>query len=70
VSQGRTRQEATENIKEAIALYLETLADEGEPVPEGNREAVLTAVGTTAGALINPSAGSISVDDFLQALRG
>jgi predicted RNase H-like HicB family nuclease len=33
VSQGRTREEATENIKEAIALYLESLAAHDEPVP-------------------------------------
>lgn len=33
VSQGQTREEATENIKEAIALYLESLEAHGEPVP-------------------------------------
>ena len=33
VSQGRTREEATENIKEAIELYLESLAAHDEPVP-------------------------------------
>lgn len=34
VSQGRTRQEALANIKEAIALYIETLEDDGMPVPQ------------------------------------
>jgi antitoxin HicB len=33
VSQGRTRQEAVENAKEAITAYLESLAAHGEPVP-------------------------------------
>lgn len=33
VSQGQTREEATENIKEAIELYLESLAAHDEPVP-------------------------------------
>lgn len=34
VSQGRTRQEALANIKEAIALYIETLENDGMPVPQ------------------------------------
>ncbi|MDQ3586022.1 MAG: type II toxin-antitoxin system HicB family antitoxin [Acidobacteriota bacterium] len=33
ISQGQTREEAVENIKEAIAAYLESLAAHGEPVP-------------------------------------
>ncbi len=33
VSQGRTRAEALENIKEAIAVYLESLKKHGEPIP-------------------------------------
>lgn len=33
ISQGRTRTEATENIKEAIALYLDSLSAYNEPVP-------------------------------------
>ena len=33
VSQGQTREEATENIKEAIALYLESLEAHDEPIP-------------------------------------
>jgi predicted RNase H-like HicB family nuclease len=33
VSQGQTREEATDNIKEAIALYLESLEAHDEPVP-------------------------------------
>ena len=33
VSQGETREEATGNIKEAIELYLESLAAHDEPIP-------------------------------------
>jgi predicted RNase H-like HicB family nuclease len=33
ISQGETREQAIENIKEAIALYLESLAAHDEPVP-------------------------------------
>ena len=33
ISQGQTRAEATENIREAIALYIESLAAHNEPVP-------------------------------------
>lgn len=34
ISQGRTEAEALENVKEAIALYLETLNSEGKAIPE------------------------------------
>jgi predicted RNase H-like HicB family nuclease len=33
ISQGQTRVEALENVKEAISLYLESLQAHGEPVP-------------------------------------
>ncbi|MCX6595734.1 MAG: type II toxin-antitoxin system HicB family antitoxin [Acidobacteria bacterium] len=33
-TQGETLEEAEQNIKEAIALYLESLAEHGEPIPE------------------------------------
>ncbi len=33
VSQGRTRHEAIDNAKEAIAAYLESLAAHDEPIP-------------------------------------
>ncbi len=47
VSQGRNKREALKNIKEAIALYIETLIEHGQPVPtEAAREVVeLTVVG-------------------------
>ena len=33
LSQGRTRSEALDNIKEAIAAYLESLKSHAEPIP-------------------------------------
>ena len=47
VSQGRNKREAIRNIKEAIALYIETLIENGQPVPtEAAREVVeLSVVG-------------------------
>jgi len=33
ISQGKTRDEATANIKEAIELYLESLSAHDEPIP-------------------------------------
>jgi len=33
ISQGETRSEALENIKEAIAAYLESLQKHDEPIP-------------------------------------
>lgn len=35
VSQGNTREEARQNIREAIELYLESLRDHGDQVPPG-----------------------------------
>ena len=35
VSQGSAREEALENIREAISLYLESLREHGEPIPPG-----------------------------------
>ena len=44
ISQGRTRQEAVANIKEAIALYIESLEDDGMPAPEDRLEAQVLVV--------------------------
>ena len=41
ISQGRTRAEAIENIKEAIAAYTESLHQHGEPVPTPITEEVV-----------------------------
>mgnify|MGYP000008675273 CR=1 FL=1 len=40
VSQGRTREEALENIKDAIKGYLESLRKHGEPLPEVEEDTV------------------------------
>lgn len=34
VSQGQTRLEAVENVREAIDLMIEALRERGEPIPE------------------------------------
>jgi len=44
VSQGHTKEEAVANIREAIAGYIETLQEDGLPVPEERFEALLLAV--------------------------
>lgn len=41
VSQGRTREEAVANVKEAIAAYLESLEAHGEPIPPPISEEVV-----------------------------
>jgi len=44
VSQGQTREEAVADIKEAIAGYIETLEEDGLPIPEERFDALLLAV--------------------------
>ena len=41
ISEGRTRAEAVNNIKEAIAAYLESLQAHGDPVPPSISEEVV-----------------------------
>lgn len=41
ISQGKTRTEAIDNIKEAISGYLESLQAHGEPVPPSITEEVV-----------------------------
>jgi len=45
ISEGDTREEALSNIKEAIEGYIESLIDDGEPVPdEGSFEEAVVEV--------------------------
>ena len=44
ISQGRTREEAIRNIREAIALYIEVLEEDHLPVPVESFDAILVAV--------------------------
>lgn len=44
ISQGRTREEAIENIREAIQGYIVSLEDDSLPVPPERFEAILVAV--------------------------
>ncbi len=41
ISQGQTREEAIENVKEAIAAYLESLEAHGDPIPPPITEEVV-----------------------------
>jgi len=44
ISQGKTREEAIENIREAIQLYIEVLREEKRPIPDEKYETLLVAV--------------------------
>ena len=44
LSQGKDRQEALANVREAIALHEDVLRERGEPVPEDHVELVEVAV--------------------------
>jgi len=44
ISQGETRDEAILNIKEAISLYIESLEEDGLPVPEEKFDTLIVAV--------------------------
>ena len=44
ISQGQTKQEALENIREAIDLYVESLREDGLSVPEDRFQAEVVAV--------------------------
>ncbi|QDV89773.1 Antitoxin HicB [Phycisphaerae bacterium RAS2] len=46
-SQGDTRDEALENIREAIVLVLEDMAEKGEPVPVTANQPMLAEVQVT-----------------------
>lgn len=41
ISQGQTREEAVENVREAIAAYLESLEAHGDPIPPPITEEVV-----------------------------
>ena len=44
ISQGKTKEEAIANIKEAIQGYIEALVEDGLPVPEERFETLVVAV--------------------------
>jgi predicted RNase H-like HicB family nuclease len=43
ISQGKSREEALDNVREAITLHVEVLRERGEPVPEDLVEIVEVA---------------------------
>ncbi len=44
ISQGQTREEAVEHIKEAIEGYIAVLEDDGLPEPDDNLDTLVVAV--------------------------
>jgi predicted RNase H-like HicB family nuclease len=44
ISQGATREEAVENIREAIRVYIATLEEDRLPVPEEHFQTLVIAV--------------------------
>lgn len=44
ISQGKTKEEVIENIKEAIHLYISVLEEDKLPIPDERFEAILVAV--------------------------
>ena len=44
ISQGKTKEEAIHNIKEAICGYITSLEEDGLPVPEERFETLVVAV--------------------------
>jgi len=44
ISQGKTKEEAIKNIKEAIDAYIMVLKEDGLPVPEEKFDSMLVAV--------------------------
>jgi len=44
VSQGKTREDALKNIKEAIDVYIAALQEDGLPVPEDHFDTILVAL--------------------------
>ncbi|MBA7616603.1 hypothetical protein ES703_23900 [subsurface metagenome] len=44
VSQGKTKEKAVANVKEAIEGYIEALKEDGIPVPEERFETIVVAV--------------------------
>lgn len=45
ISQGNTRDEVIENVKEAIRVYLESLQAHGEPIPPPISEEIVEVAG-------------------------
>ncbi len=44
ISQGKTKEEAIVNIKEAIELYIEDMVENGEEVPEDQLDRIVAIV--------------------------
>lgn len=76
-SQGKTEQEALANIEDAIALYLQSLKESGQPLPEGDSDVHVIEVTVPEGAervaAVRGTAKlkyAASVDEYIEDVRG
>ncbi len=44
ISQGQSKTEAIQNIREATQGYLDVLEQDGSPIPEDNMESIIIAI--------------------------
>ena len=44
ISQGQSKKEAIQNIREAIEGYIEVLQEDGDPIPEDDMESIIVAI--------------------------
>ena len=44
ISQGQSKEEAIQNIREAIEGYLEVLKEDGTPIPDDKMESIILAI--------------------------
>lgn len=47
IATGDTREEVTRNIREAVEMHLETMREEGIPIPEPTTESGVVEVGSS-----------------------
>ena len=67
ISQGETKEQALINIREAIQAYIESLEQDGLPVPEEKFETLSQGAGSRTLRSILRQSG-LSVDEFLKFL--
>lgn len=48
ISQGKTKEEAIANIREAVELYIEDMVANGEPAPEDHLERMVVTSSSSA----------------------
>jgi predicted RNase H-like HicB family nuclease len=69
ISQGENREEAVRNIREAIDLYIEALANDNLPIPQDRFEALLYHKQLDRGTLRSIlRQADVSVEEFISVL--